>query len=174
MKTIYVDSREQPLDRARVIKQIEGRGYNTIVSKQAFGDYRLVGNDYLVIDRKKSLNELSSNVGKEHTRIVEEISLAESINAKIIFLVEHGEGIKKLEDVKNWNNPLLVKYPKAMCGEKLYKILDTMQDEYNIEFVFCDKENTGDKIVEILEEETRKSLKRTLMNCADWMWENGE
>lgn len=150
-RTIFVDSREQPLDRARIINQIHGCGYKTIISKQAYGDYRLVGNDFLVIDKKKSLLELSNNVTREHKRIVEEIKLAESVGARIIFLIEHGKEIKKLEDIYNWRNPLLKKYPNATTGKKLFRILDTMQDEYDISFEFCTKEETGSKIIELLE-----------------------
>ena len=41
-------------------------------------------------------------------------------------------------------------HTKAMKGEVLYKILTTLQDKYGVQFVFCTKEETGAKIVEIL------------------------
>lgn len=162
MNTILVDSREQPLDRARVIEQIESCGYSTIVSKLPFGDYRIVGNDFLVVDRKKTLLEVIQNVGREHERIVNEIKLAESVGAKIVFLVEHSSNITCLEDLKSWENPMIKKNPKAMTGDKLYKILDTMVINYDIDFIFCTKNDTGKMIVSILEDGYIEGVKTSL------------
>ena len=39
---------------------------------------------------------------------------------------------------------------KATTGEILYKILNTFERKYNCEFLFCDKKDTGKKIIEIL------------------------
>ena len=39
---------------------------------------------------------------------------------------------------------------KATTGETLYKILETLQRKYDVEFEFCAKEETGNKIIEIL------------------------
>lgn len=150
-RKIYVDSREQALDRARVIEQITELGYPTKVIQQDFGDYRMFGNDYFVVDRKKTLNELASNVGKDHSRLVEEIKRAEQQGACIMFLIEDSSKYKCLEDVKDWVNTHANGNPKAMTGEKLYKTLETMREEYPIDFEFCTKSQTGKRIVELLE-----------------------
>lgn len=39
---------------------------------------------------------------------------------------------------------------KAMQGETLYKILCTQQKKYGVRYLFCDKEDTGRRIIEIL------------------------
>ena len=67
-----------------------------------------------------------------------------------MFLVEHGGKIKTLEDVQHWTNPRLKEHPLAMSGERLYKVMLTMQNKYGIEWRFCDKRNTGQRIIEIL------------------------
>ena len=41
---------------------------------------------------------------------------------------------------------------KAVDGCQLYKSLSTIHDRYNVDFVFCQKHETGQKIVEILGE----------------------
>lgn len=69
---------------------------------------------------------------------------------KLVFLVEHGGSIKSLEDVQNWKNPRLKDHPLAMSGERLYKVMLTMQNKYGIEWQFCDKRCTGKRIIEIL------------------------
>ena len=42
------------------------------------------------------------------------------------------------------------KYPKATRGDQLYKSLCTIRDRYGVDFQFCNKKQTGAKIVEIL------------------------
>ena len=39
---------------------------------------------------------------------------------------------------------------KATTGDKLYKILCTFQRKYGCRFLFCEKEETGRKIIELL------------------------
>lgn len=85
---------------------------------------------------------------------------------KIIILCENGEGLECLEDIIFWENPRLKiydwvvvnghpvkkqKYPKATKGTSLYKSLKTIRDKYGVEFRFCDKGETGFKILELLE-----------------------
>ena len=84
---------------------------------------------------------------------------------KLIILCEHGADIKSLEDVFFWQNPR--KYQirwktvngkrvkdvisaKAVDGNQLYKSLCTIRDRYGVSFIFCTKEETGQKIIEIL------------------------
>ena len=38
----------------------------------------------------------------------------------------------------------------SVDGLQLYRSLKTIKDRYNVDFVFCTKEQTGQKIVEIL------------------------
>ena len=39
---------------------------------------------------------------------------------------------------------------KAVDGNQLYKSLCTIRDRYSVEFVFCQKEETGQKIIDLL------------------------
>ena len=79
----------------------------------------------------------------------------------MIVLCEHGNGVESLEDVIFWKNPRGEKrvqidgkwqtvHTKAMKGEVLYKILTTLQDKYGVKFLFCTKDETGRKIIDIL------------------------
>ena len=40
--------------------------------------------------------------------------------------------------------------PKAMTGEQLYKIMKTQEEKYGVKYLFCDKEETGKLILELL------------------------
>lgn len=100
-----------------------------------------------------------------HERFRRELKLAQENGIQLIFLTEHGNGIRQLADVFWWENPRRWKRErdletgkwkdvetKAMTGETLYKILCTQERKYGCKFLFCEKETTGAEIIRILGE----------------------
>lgn len=165
MITVQVDTREHKSEWERIQKQFDDLGVKYFRSKLFCGDYQSLDNARLVIDRKKDLQELCGNVCQQHERFKAELIRAMQNGIKIVILCEHGEDIKTMEDVYFWQNPR--KYQmrwktvngkrikevisaKAVDGCQLYKSLCTIRDRYNVDFVFCQKHETGQKIVEIL------------------------
>jgi ERCC4-type nuclease len=162
--TIQIDSRE----KARAIKQIlvafDKAGIDYFVSKLYVGDYQSYDNPYLIIDRKQNLTELCSNVTHGHERFRRELIRAQEHGIQLVILCEHGENIESLEDVIFWENPRRKKRrkiagkwqtieTKATTGETLYKILQTLIRKYGVRIEFCDKEHTGQKIIEVLNDD---------------------
>ena len=162
---IQVDTREHKAEWERIQKQFDDMGIKYFRSKMYVGDYQSLDNPRLVIDRKKNLQELCGNVCQQHERFKAELIRALQQNIKIVILVEHGEDVKTLEDVWFWENPRkheirwrmvngkrvrTVQSEKAVDGSQLYRSLKTIKDRYNVDFVFCAKEQTGQKIGEIL------------------------
>ena len=162
---IQVDTREHKAEWERIQKQFDDMGIKYFRSKMYVGDYQSLDNPRMVIDRKKNLQELCGNVCQQHERFKAELIRALQQNIKIVILVEHGEDVKTLEDVWFWENPRkheirwktvngkrvrTVQSEKAVDGPQLYRSLKTIKDRYNVDFVFCAKEQTGQKIVEIL------------------------
>lgn len=165
MITIQVDTREHKSEWDRIQQQFDDLGVKYFRSKLFCGDYQSLDNARLVIDRKKDLQELCGNVCQQHERFKAEIIRAMQNGIKVVILCEHGPDIKSLEDVYFWQNPRkhrivwktvngqrvkTVVSEKAVEGNQLYKSLCTIRDRYNVDFVFCTKEETGRKIVEIL------------------------
>jgi hypothetical protein len=150
MQTIIIDTREKPQAIGKILKQFEEAEIKTIRSKLFVGDYQSLDNGRLVIDRKQNLQELCGNVCQQHERFVNELYRAKEHGIKIIILCEHSPSIKCLEDVQGWVNPRLRTSPKALTGEKLYKILSTLAQRYNVDFEFCGKHETGKRIIELL------------------------
>ena len=166
---IQIDSREHKSELKRIQKQLDRLDVSYFVSKLYVGDYMSLDNPRLVIDRKKDLLELCGNVTQQHERFRDELIRAMEHGIKIVVLCEHGDDIQELEDVIFWVNPRseemewrmvnghpmkVYKYPKATRGDQLYKSLCTIKDRYGVEFRFCNKTETGAKIVEILGRET--------------------
>ena len=159
---IQIDSREKERAITKIVAEFDQHNIKHPVSKLLVGDYMNYDNPRLVIDRKQNLIELCNNVCQEHDRFRRELVRAMENEIELVFLIEHGMGITKLEDVIWWDNPRSVKRIRgsdgrwkdintnAMRGEVLYKILCTMQRKYGCQFLFCDKEETGRRIIELL------------------------
>lgn len=162
---IQVDTREHNKEWERIKGQFDALGVQYFRSKMYVGDYQSLDNSRLVIDRKKDLQEICGNVCQQHERFKAELLRAKEQGIKLIILCEHGADIKSLEDVYFWQNPR--KYQirwktvnskrvkdvisaKAVDGNQLYKSLCTIRDRYSVDFIFCQKEETGRKIIEIL------------------------
>ena len=150
--TVLMDTREKPKAVQTIMKQFEEAGVRVIRTKLWVADYQLFDNPHLVVDRKQNLSELCNNVVQDHKRFRDELIRAQEVGIYVVVLVEHGGGIKSLDDVPNWANPRLKVSPLAVSGERLYKILKAMEYTYNVRFEFCDKRQTGKRILEILME----------------------
>lgn len=162
---IQIDSREHKSEVGRIKKQFDKLGVDYFTSKLYVGDYMSLDNSRLCIDRKKDLQELVSNVTHQHTRFRDELIRAKEHGIKLIILCEHGSDIKTLEDVYFWENPRakptiwvmrdghpvkVASNPNATSGNTLYKSLCTIRDRYDVDFYFCEKAETGKRIVELL------------------------
>lgn len=147
---IQIDTREKQKAIKKIIEEFDKQGIKHISSKLYVGDYVSLDNSKLVIDRKRNLQELCGNVCQGHKRFTAELIRAQESGIKVIILCEHGGNIKTLGDVNKWINPRLKTSPLAMSGPRLFKILYTMSKTYAVDFVFCNKSQTGKKIIELL------------------------
>ena len=151
--TIQIDSREKAKAIKKIIEEFNNQKVTYYTSKLYVGDYMSLDNPKMVIDRKQNMNEICGNLcsnKEEHERFTRELKRAQEVGIKVVILVEHGHGIKTLEDVKLWVNPRGVYSPKACQGDRLFKTMTTVQNKYGCTFLFCSKLETGKRIVDIL------------------------
>lgn len=147
---IQVDTREKARAITKVLAEFDKQGIEHISSKLYVGDYMSYDNPRLVIDRKQNLLEVAANLVQQQERFIAEIKRANAAGIKIVFLVEHGYGIKALEDVASWDNPRCKESKFAISGERLYKKISVLCAHHNVDFLFCDKSETGKRIIELL------------------------
>lgn len=168
--TIQIDTREKARAIKRIVSDFDALGVKHYSSKLFVGDYMNLDNPRVLIDRKQNLLELCTNVsdipkkdgsgrfkrdaaGKimsERARFVSELARARDAGLQLIILCEHGYGIKSMEDVAKWENPRLATSPLAVSGDRLYKILTAVSQNYGVRFEFCDKKNTAETILKLL------------------------
>ena len=142
---IIVDTREK--GHKKILEYFNKNNIDYIVSKLEYGDYMIYKNNSVVIDRKDNLLELTGNLCHtlEHQRINREIARAKEDGCKnFIFLISESK-IKSIEDIKNWSSP-----HTKVKGETLLKIMQTMKEKYGVRFIFCEKKNMGERIIQLL------------------------
>lgn len=155
---IICDSREK--NNGHILHYFDKNKIPYKVQKMAVADYMIEGKGQLVIDRKQNLEEVCSNLtykgktadengGKkipsDVARFWREIRLAHDNHIKVIVLVEHGSNVRKLADVAMWNST-----KSRMSGRKLLDEMDRVSTAYAVEWEFCTKAETPQKILEIL------------------------
>lgn len=148
--TIQIDTREKAAAIEKIVSEFDKQGISYFRSKLPCGDYMSLENAKFCIDRKQNLLELCKNVCQDRERFIAELNRARQYGIKLIFLIEHSASVKRLEDVMEWNNPRLKRYPLAVSGVRLYKILSVIEKTYNTKFYFCSKQQTGRAIIKLL------------------------
>lgn len=143
--TIICDSREKK--NQHVLKFFEENGIDYKVQKMDIADYQIEGVDGLVIDRKQNLEEIAQNLmnRNDKSRFWREVRRANAKKVKMIVLCEHSRNIKSIEDVSNWHSKF-----SPVSGRNLMNEIYRVHISYGIEFLFCDKKNTGREIIRIL------------------------
>ena len=149
---IIVDTREKPRAVVKILAEFDRHGVAYVRRALNFADYadpeKMPG---IVIDRKQNLLEVAYNCVQDRKRFVREIERCNRAGCHLVVLVEHGGQIRQLTDVIRWKNPRLKESPLAVSGDRLFRIMKAMEGYYGIEWQFCDKRQTGKRIIEILE-----------------------
>lgn len=148
--TIICDSREKK--NQHIINYFKSCGIEYIVQKMDVADYQIKGKDSLVIDRKQNLEEVATNLfnRNDKSRFWREVRRANEKGIKMIVLCEHSRNIKSIQDVSKWHSKF-----SPVSGVNLMNEIYRVHISYGIEFIFCSKQNTGQKIVSLLSEDRK-------------------
>ena len=117
--------------------------------------YRLSFLPLLIVDRKQTIAELAKNCTADHDRFKRELERAKSVGATLVILVEQNRykdrerwiHVGTIEDLMLWESP-----HTTIRGEKVYRVLRAWMAKYPIRVEFCDRRQTGKRILEILYE----------------------
>ena len=146
---IQIDSRES--NNKKIKEYFDNIGQEYFVSKLPCGDYANPQNMKIVIELKHShndgLGELVTNLCRSvnHQRFVNEVNLSKKIGVEHFIILVASKDITSLDEVHLWKN----KYGKVKPFV-LEKIMKTLKEKYNVEFVFCKPDECGKKIIELL------------------------
>ena len=149
MMVLQIDSRET--NNSKIKEYFDSIGQEYFVSKLPCGDYANPQNMKIVIELKHSHNdgigELAINLCRSvnHQRFVNEINLSKKIGVEHFIILVASKDITSLDEVHLWKN----KYGKVKSFV-LEKIMKSLKEKYNVEFVFCKPDECGKKIIELL------------------------
>lgn len=157
--TIIVDTREKPHAIAGILDYFERNGIQYEKKKLDYGDYMLKDlqdGPKISIDRKQNIAELAKNCTRESERFRREMDRAAADWAKLVILVEQNRykdrdewiTVRDISDLLRWSSPHTM-----VRGEKVFRVLASWTAKYPLRVEFCDKRNTGKRIIEILYEE---------------------
>lgn len=152
-KLLLIDSREKPKAIQGIIKTVDEAKIPHESTKLLFGDYMDYNRPSIVIDRKQNIAELAKNCTWEHDRFRAELERAKAANARLIILVEQNRykdrdkwiHVETIEDIMLWSSP-----HTTIRGEKVFRVLRAWMSKYDIDVQFCDKRQTGRRILEII------------------------
>ena len=120
------------------------------------GDYQRPAK--VAVDTKKDIIELGTNLKKEHARFARECEKARKLGTQLVILVENTDGVTCLADLAEWvesdesfkhrnRSGKAVRYK----GASIAKTCETMHRAYGVMFGFCTPEESGRRVIEILD-----------------------
>lgn len=149
MVIIQEDTRQQAGKHDLKHDWFAAHGVELVRSKLPFGDYALV--PPVAVDTKKDMEEIAANIcGKEHTRFINECKAAKAAGCTLVILVENTVGIRELSQVHTWVNPRAIYSRNCVQGSRLQKAMETISERYGVRFLFCQPEESAERILAIL------------------------
>ena len=160
MKYLLIDTREKPKKITGIVDYFDSLQIPHESTKLLFGDYMDWNRPEIVVDRKHNIAELAKNCTMDSARFVRELERAKKAGARLVILVEQnrykteaGEwiSIQQLSDLIYWSSK-----NTTIRGEKIFRVLTSWINRYNLSVEFCNKAQTGRKIFEIIYSESEK------------------
>lgn len=150
--TLFEDSRQQKGKHKNIEAYCRNNGIRLVRKALNVGDYQIAGKGDISVDTKMGIPELASNCFQEHERFRDECQRAKDFGIRLIVLIEEVPPDGKLE---NWRTPM-DRYgrPKYKFDPgRLAKVVQTMEERYQVRFRFCDGRSTGKLLIEYLKGE---------------------
>lgn len=152
-RLILVDTREKANAIEDILQYFKSNDFEYERSKLYFGDYMEYSQPLLVIDRKQNIQELAQCCASDHERFKRELERAKKVGAHLVILVEQDRymdrdewiRVESIEDLLRWSSPYT-----QVRGEKVYRVLASWIKKYPISVEFCNKRETGKRIVRVL------------------------
>lgn len=158
MRALLTDTRQQAGKHSHKDAWFDEHGIATLRTKVPVGDYCEAPS--VSVDTKKDIYELAMDIDRDHERFKREMITARDLGCRLVVLVENTDGIKSLEDLAEWREPMghlamRKRSSKSVTarqihGSRLAKACKTMEARYGVSFMFCHPEESAELICRIL------------------------
>lgn len=149
MMYLVEDSRQQVGKHENKRKAFSEAGAKVIRSKLPFGDYALAPR--VAVDTKQDIKEIAMNMcgsAREKSRFREECKLAQDSGCRLTILIEDERLQSSAELI---GRKVQLHTGRLVDGTQLARAMAVTSERYGVEFRFCAPEQTGEIIMEILE-----------------------
>lgn len=145
---IIEDTRQKSGQHNKKHLHFDAMGVQMLRNSLPFGDYCYPPS--ISVDTKENIDEIAQNLTGEHERFRHECERAQQADCHLYILIETEWPIRSVEDMPKWMNPRSPISRKAVTGERLKKIMETMSHRYGVTFMFCHPDNAAEMILRIL------------------------
>lgn len=155
--TILIDTREKDITAiTSVCKACNAREIPCDVCKLYTGDVTAAADQSLVVERKRDLQELVSNLtGCDRSRFFREIERAQTAGQEVAIVVTQAGyygpngwvDLKKVDDVVDWT-PL---YGPAVTGGWMHHELAVLEANWPVKVHFCKPSEYGETALQLIE-----------------------
>jgi len=113
--------------------------YDIYKKKLDTGDYSIIGyEEVITIDRKKSVDEIATNLTRDYPRFRKELIRMTSFK-EAYFICEFS-----LDDLLKYPNSINTRI--RISGKSLFKQIETIQEKYRVKFIFASDRFEAQKI----------------------------
>lgn len=170
---VIEDTRQQREKHEHIKTWMEAHGVGFEQRSRAlpFGDYMSDNGSNVAVDTKKDVQELAMDVGRDHERFRRECERARDSGYRLVILVESSSRYNDRVELARWVSGVCRrcrkcdprfstecrKYKsKPMQGDRLAKIVSTLERRYGVRFEFCTRARAARRICELLGEEVKE------------------
>lgn len=150
------DTRQQRGKHNHKTEYFDKAGESVIRCALPVGDYQRPAK--VAVDTKKDIIELGVDLKADHERFARECKKAQELGTLLVILVENKDGVRSLKDLEEWiesdesykkrnQSGKAVRYK----GSSIAKACISMNKAYGVKFGFCSPEESGERIISILE-----------------------
>ena len=170
MPDIYEDSRQKAGKHENKRKWFEAHGVSIERRALATGDYeRADGLSNVLVDTKRSIDEVAQDVGRDHARFVRELDRARDAGCRLVILIETSTPYRTVDDVAKWypqpcrrcqfrghwceprSSGRCGRYKrKPMQGPTLLSIMRSLEEVHGCRFELCHPAHAAARICELL------------------------
>ena len=150
MRTIIEDTRQKKNLHQIKHDYWESEHINVVRSALPFGDY--IAAPKIAVDTKQNIHEIAVNLcgaGKEKRRFANECKKAKDAECQLVFLIEDA-GYGDIDDL--YGKKIYMFNEQVISGDQLATAMHMVQNRYGCRFLFCDPEESGKVISELLNE----------------------
>lgn len=153
--TIKMDTREKLPKKKTLLDYFKKHNIEVERIKLNVGDYCIKGKENVVIDLKRNITELATNMFCDKERFEKECIRAKQNDILLIFLIEENFDKEKL---LKWRAKEQIDGKRFLnvYGWQVYNEMKRYAQLFNVKFRFCHKLSTGRKVIELLDIGSKK------------------